>query len=681
MRTFLISFLLLLSAALTANKDHEDLNALDPIIEQYNQQILLAESLIEADSTKARKALDQIDLTALAFNDSAEYKIAEKKINFVFNYLSDQDLVSEIDKLIPISLSKEDSLFYAQLQSRRIELLLNTSKFKDAIELVEELVPIYDNRKLDNKVGELLLKKGAAQYSLGEYVYSLETVFLAADKFKDSRSRIHLAFSYLQIGTTYLYLEDFEKSINNYELARTEFIYEKDTLGVTICDLNIALSYLETERYDTALIIYKSCIPTLLKTNRVIITAQAYHNIGNTFLGLLEYDSARYYYGISLKNDIKIGYNIGISSNYAMISELNSLHGETDSSIYFGENALNLLEENSDFDIESRVTKILAENYNLIGNYKKSVEYYKWYLRVEDSLKTEREKINQIAKDEDKKIEDYREKLISANEREEFIQEEIKVQKKLIIGMSIFGVIMVGLLILVTIINQRNRKLNSILKEQQEIVENDLAVKNSLLKEIHHRVKNNLQVISSMLSIQSQYLSDPKLNLIIEECKDRINSMALIHESLYKRDANDITSFSTYIKNLTPKLIQTYQVDENQVKLNLDIDDIELSIDESVPCGLLINEVISNSLKHAFPDGKNGEIFIQMKKFEKKIFLSVSDNGIGLPKKLKPDAQDTFGFLLIYTLTSQLDASMKIDRNNGLSYHFEWQPISYEMLS
>jgi two-component sensor histidine kinase len=217
--------------------------------------------------------------------------------------------------------------------------------------------------------------------------------------------------------------------------------------------------------------------------------------------------------------------------------------------------------------------------------------------------------------------------------------------------------------------------------ENKDTIEHELDTKKALLKEIHHRVKNNLQIISSMLSIQAQYIDDSRFDDIINECKSRIVSMSLIHESLYKKEDEERSLFSNYIKELLPVLIETYHIDKSKVELNMDIADFELSLDDSVPCGLMINEIISNSLKHAFPEGRNGKIDLKMFKHGTEMVLQIADNGVGLKKQIDPEKQDSFGFLLIYTLAHQLEARINVLNNEGVSIDVRWQTKADKLLS
>jgi PAS domain S-box-containing protein len=202
-----------------------------------------------------------------------------------------------------------------------------------------------------------------------------------------------------------------------------------------------------------------------------------------------------------------------------------------------------------------------------------------------------------------------------------------------------------------------------------------------LLKEIHHRVKNNFQVISSLLSLQTRNL-DPKLTGVIEilrENQNRINSMALIHEKLYQ--APDFTRiyFGEYISNMIRILYQSYGVSQQRIRFHMNIEHTPLGIDNAIPCGLIINEIISNSLTHAFPDESSGNIWIEMQHLPKGLIrLRVKDDGIGLPIKFNPKKSNTLGLYLIKMLTEyQLHGFIYLTSKQGTEIVIEF-PKEYK---
>ena len=199
-----------------------------------------------------------------------------------------------------------------------------------------------------------------------------------------------------------------------------------------------------------------------------------------------------------------------------------------------------------------------------------------------------------------------------------------------------------------------------------------LSEKEILLKEVHHRVKNNLQVISSSLNLQSSYVKDQMTLDILRESQNRIKAMSFIHESLYRSDDFSFVNFSSYINSLSSNLVQTYIIEHANINLELDLGDVNLNLDQAIPCGLIINELVSNSIKYAFPFNKQGKICIKLTKADNKIYLSVSDNGIGIPGNLDVENTDTLGLQLVYILVSQLDGDIKVINKKGTIFLFNF---------
>ena len=201
-------------------------------------------------------------------------------------------------------------------------------------------------------------------------------------------------------------------------------------------------------------------------------------------------------------------------------------------------------------------------------------------------------------------------------------------------------------------------------KRAEEKINTSLQEKVVLLREIHHRVKNNLQVISSLLNLQSGYIEDKKSLEIFRESQTRVRSMALIHEKLYQsKDLNKI-EFSEYIESLIKDLFKSYNVDSDRIKLNSKMEGIFFEIDTAILCGLIINELVSNSLKHAFPLNKKGEIFISLDKDDNnKYTLILKDNGIGFPPNVDFRKTESLGLQLVTTLTEQLGGTIELHKN------------------
>ena len=213
-------------------------------------------------------------------------------------------------------------------------------------------------------------------------------------------------------------------------------------------------------------------------------------------------------------------------------------------------------------------------------------------------------------------------------------------------------------------VNEELRREIKQREEAQEQINNSLKEKVVLLREIHHRVKNNLQVISSLLNLQSGYILDKKSLEVFRESQNRVRSMALVHEKLYRSKSLNKIEFSDYIISLARDLFNSYSVDSNRISFISNFEGTFLEVDTGILCGLIVNELISNSLKHAFPDGKKGEIYISMHlNSDNKYDLIIKDNGIGFPQDIDFRNTDSLGLQLVTSLTAQLGGEIKLERN------------------
>lgn len=208
-------------------------------------------------------------------------------------------------------------------------------------------------------------------------------------------------------------------------------------------------------------------------------------------------------------------------------------------------------------------------------------------------------------------------------------------------------------------------KFNSILQKQ-------LHEKEVLLKEVHHRVKNNMQVISSILSLQSSYHQDKKVNKILKESQNRILTMALIHEKLYTtKDFSEI-SFDSYIEDLVRNIVGSNKAKGVEIDLQFKLDKMFLNLDHAIPLGLIVNELVSNSLKYAFVDRKRGTLILKLIEEGSKIILSIEDNGVGIDKKIDFRKTETLGLQLVNTLVEQLNGEIERIETEGAGFSIKF---------
>jgi PAS domain S-box-containing protein len=215
-------------------------------------------------------------------------------------------------------------------------------------------------------------------------------------------------------------------------------------------------------------------------------------------------------------------------------------------------------------------------------------------------------------------------------------------------------------------------------KKISKEIKDSLREKEVLLQEIHHRVKNNMQIISSLMSLQTKYVDDEVSLDVLKESQNRVKSMALVHEKLYRSEDLTHINIYNYINNLVLDLFFSYGVLRDQIIPIIDIEEIKLNIETAVPCGLIINELVSNVLKHAFSDKKNGKMWLSFHLTDdNQIELIVKDNGSGLPDDFNLDSSNSLGMQLVISLVNQLDGSIKINRADGTEFNIQFKELIY----
>ncbi|MCP4682121.1 MAG: sensor histidine kinase [Desulfobacterales bacterium] len=200
------------------------------------------------------------------------------------------------------------------------------------------------------------------------------------------------------------------------------------------------------------------------------------------------------------------------------------------------------------------------------------------------------------------------------------------------------------------------------------------------MSEIHHRVNNNMQIISSLLKLQSGHIEGGESSEIFRESQNRIKSMALIHEKLYRSESLANIDLKEYIESVAQSLFRSYGTYSRNIDLKMEVESIRLGIDTAIPCGLIINELVSNSLKYAFPDGKPGEIRISLHSDDKnELELTVCDNGVGIPKELDIGNTKTLGLYLVSILIEdQLQGKIELSRTHGSEFRLYFREAKYK---
>ena len=298
----------------------------------------------------------------------------------------------------------------------------------------------------------------------------------------------------------------------------------------------------------------------------------------------------------------------------------------------------------------------LNQAYKALGNKAAAYDHLSAYEVLSDSLFRlgQSQLVSQLEAEYKRKEQDQQIVLLDSQNKIKAIA--LAQQKKVILGASI-GLALISILsfLLYSFYKRVNKQKEQLAKAVEE--------KDMLLREIHHRVKNNLQIVTSLLNLQSKSIKDPKAISAINEGKARVRSMAIIHQSLYLQEKLTGINMKSYLESLCEELFSAYDISQDKIKLHLAIDNIDLDIDTIVPLGLIINELITNVLKHAFPAGVSGNLWIKLAETNDKLVLDIKDDGIGFDQG--EINRKTFGNTLIRALTDQLEGKIAMNLNKG----------------
>ncbi len=397
-----------------------------------------------------------------------------------------------------------------------------------------------------------------------------------------------------------------------------------------LIDGNIASALAKEKHFQEAIPPLKKDIYYSLKANNLISAANSYNLIAKCFLELKKYDVARKY----------------IDSAKVLISKTEEL----------GPTLNNILTE--------------AKYFKSIGNLNKASEYYDKYIQFKDSVQkvdNESKLINQqisfdLYQQENQLVQ--KEKQI---QQSKLLYEHEKTKRSyLLLGLIILALVIAFLIINNQLNKRRQSELfikNKHIIQQKTAIENALKEKEFLIKEIHHRVKNNLQIISSMLSLQSDVIENKEAKDVLQESRLRINSMSLIHQMLYAKNNMTDIAIAEYFKNLMAHIEKSYSLNNKNIQTHLNCQPLAIDLDTAIPLGLIVNELVTNSYKHAFTSNPNGLIDVSFHKSATGYTLIVSDNGLGyVPEDGKSQG---LGMELIHMLVEQLGGSIVFTKNNG----------------
>lgn len=585
------------------------------------------------------------------------------------NYLRAEDLFYEVSQ--PDLFSAELGVAKSQYHRGLYRFAIKT--FADVIE--------YSFKKNDEQ-----LKASAAEY-LGNIFFILQSntesknyftaAFIANRKLKDDKGCLRISdklftlhYDNHQFDSAYWY--------SNFSISVANRIHQKNTLQVSYLNRIAALTRLkrmEEAKYELAQFaveqipqtdlntriryeaikgnyhmalndiqaarkLYDSALRHASVTNTPDLQAVVYSNMAESFASQNDYEKA-YYYSLKYFEMMNNFYSSSISN----LSKIESLVKEdvANSKIKYL-NSINKVKELK--LLREMDAKINLENENrLKDSILKKEKQLSIALSLENSYKSKQ--------------------LVSQQELSKTLNRESLLQKKQLRKEEGLRSALLGGLVCLLLLGALAWYHYARTKTKNRIIEKQAGELQMLMKEIHHRVKNNLQIISSLLDIQSLTLDDESAIQAIRGSKNRVQSMAILHRFLYHENNIRGIMVEDYMKNLSENLFSSYNINPDKIKLETDIDKLNLDVDTMIPIGLIINELVSNSLKYAFNSSENGIVFISLKGKDSCLHLQVRDNGKGFPATMNMQQKQTFGLQLITAFARKLKAKLEIYNDNG----------------
>lgn len=504
-------------------------------------------------------------------------------------------------------------------------------------------------RQLNNQLGILFDAIGKGDSAVHYYLEALKTV--------DETEVYTLGALYTNLGKSFSYRYNFDKAIEYYNQVLNILSPEKYPKAFTIALINKATSLRHKDQNDQAAFVINRAIDMVNQHTLERLRIFTYSVKASILLKQNKLSEAN-----ALINEIAFFEPIKdkeLLPEYLLVKTNVLMHNnKLDQIPDLLKRAAQSVQENNSLSYQIKLHQLKAKFYTKKKDFGSALAAMNNYNLYKDSLF----KISQsnIIHDLEKQYETSQKvQRITQLELEDELQQTRISRQQSIIGFGLLGLLLVSLFLFY--IYRQNKKI----KSQNQLIEKSLKEKNILLKEIHHRVKNNLQVISSLLGIQSRQIKDKVALEAITEGRTRVQTMSLIHQNLYKDDNLTGIEIRTYLGRLSQSLFDTYNIKKDQIQLNLDIDDLMLDVESVVPLGLIINELISNALKYAFPENRDGLIYIQLKKIEEGLQLQVKDNGIGIEDTSKLFDGDSFGYDLIDAFKLKLNADLHIDGEGG----------------
>ncbi len=472
-----------------------------------------------------------------------------------------------------------------------------------------------------------------------------------------------IAATTMNIGVLYYYQNDYPKSIEYYNKALSLYKQVNNEKRIGGVLNNLGTVYREQKKYKEAIDVFTESYRLKLKTNDTTGMSNALGNQGIVYQNMGQYAKAEDLIRQSLTLDVLTKNKYNQLSSYVSLADLKIIQGKYTEAKAHLETAIDLGKGLDAAHYLDDAYLAYTRLDSLTGDYRSAYTHLQKYYEYTDAVnQTERQQqVDRLetvyrTKEKEKEID-----LLNANAKIKNLQLE-KQKKQTLTFIAISASLLAGLVLF--IIGFRSiRRAKRQLEEKNQIINESLAEKEMLLKEIHHRVKNNLQTISSLLSVQSRYIKDEKALETINESMERVNAISILHQEIYKNEVLRSINAKHYFESLAKGLQQTFDP-KQKITLHLQLDDVMADVDQLIPVGLVVNELLTNAYKYGTTNPKPA-IWLSLLNQEGRLLIRVRDNGNGFGENLPGTTGASLGYKLIHLFAAKLKGAVSIKNNDG----------------
>jgi two-component sensor histidine kinase len=548
----------------------------------------------------------------------------------------------------------------------------NMGNYEEALMYYQKAIPI--NEQIKNLQGNAGIYNNIAfVYRLqGKYKKSLEFYLQALAFFENSNNTKQQSNVLNNIGSLYTDQKNYLKAIEFFEKSLVIAEQIKDTLGIAFAYNNLGEVYQKQNRWQEAKSYFQKSLIWKKKKNHSRSIASGYANMALVLQEEAKYDSSLYYLKESLAIYEKIEDLNGQVETLLRLGELQNRQNDMKKAFESYQKALELSKKIGSKPLTTKAYEFLAEYYAKQKNYDKAYQFRLLYDRTKDSLMSleQLRQINELQARYDDQAQKQQIELLKTEKKIVLLEKTAETKQKwlLAIGLLVVMLLTVSLFWAYRLKQKSNRQLN----QQNMLIQEALNQKEMLLREIHHRVKNNLQIISSLLHLQAHKGQNPQD--LLQQSQDRIQAMAIIHEKLYKSDNLQAISLAEYIENLVTYFQQTYSLEQRKIRVETHLEHIHLDIDKLIPCGLILNELLTNSIKYAFKEHEKGTIAIWAKMKDNRCVIEIKDDGVGLPETFNLKQHKSLGLRLVDGLVRQIKGVWDYRSHQGACFSISFEP-------